>query len=545
MRVFKDSFLTHRWLWIGISLSLTIGMFIASSFAWYWYSDYRASAARQASLDLTWIEQSIINKLETHQSILQNWAQDLQVHSSTSNQEFLSRIDGLIKENHAILAVEFLDEQYRALTGLPGYQQRPSYLPPLSDPFVTEALNESQILKLPSYSKVIEQFAPLWVLALPISSDHHPKASIIVIYDLDKLLTQEIPWWFVQRYNLSLVDSNDKQLSPSEAGLIVHPKEMTRLNFGSINSGLILKTSVRAESSNDTLIAGTATAAGLFGVMIIWLLRVIRRWLLERQRARQALRERDELLQHTARLSNLAEFASGIAHELNQPLAAIANYSAAAECFLNSEQPQWEKIKEAILRTGEESRRAGKIMHSMRAFIQKTITSHESCSLPALLIESMSLVEAQARRQNIRLSSEIEVEELIIACDPIMLKQVLFNLLRNALEAMTSDVQQERIQDAGIRCRLQQNDDHVIISITDQGHGIADISQLFQSFYTTKKEGMGLGLAICRTVIENHGGKIWAENNPQGGASFHFRLPCNQADQPLHYPPLTQETQPS
>lgn len=542
MRFFKESFLTHRWLWIGLTLSLTIGMFIASSFAWFWYSDYRAGAARQASLDLTWIEQGITNKLETHQSILQNWAQDLNVSSNSSNQEFLSRIDGLLKENHAILAIEFLDEQHRPLTGLPDYQLRPAHLPPLSDPFVTEALNESHTLKLPNYSKVIEQFAPLWVLALPISSDHHPKASIIVIYDLDKLLTQEIPWWFVQRYNLSLVDSNDKQLSPSEGGLVVHPKDMSRLNFGSINSGLILKTSVRSESSNDTLIAASAAAVIVFGVMIIWLLRVLRRWLQERQRARQALRERDELLQHTARLSNLAEFASGIAHELNQPLAAIANYSAAAECFLNSEHPQWDKIKEAILRMGEESRRAGKIMHSMRAFIQKTITTHESCSLPALILESISLVEAQARRHHIRIATEIEVEELIIDGDPIMLKQVLFNLLRNALESMTTEGKHERGSEAQIHCRLHQSDHHVTISISDQGLGIADTSQLFQSFYTTKKDGMGLGLAICRTVIESHGGKIWAENKAQGGAIFHFRLPYHKQEQNLHLPVLIEET---
>jgi len=536
MRFTRHHFFTNRWTLLGMMLFLTVGLFASSTLGWLWYAEKRATAARQSSLDLLWMEQIITNKLETQQVMLQNWALDLDPASKPSRQEFLRRIDELIKENHAILAVEIIDEQQQRLIGLPDYDQRPAHLPPLNDPLVSEAIQQSRRLNSSAYSQVIEQFAPLWVLALPNSNEQHRQHRIVVTYNLDKLLTQEVPWWFVQRYDLSLVDEHDKQLSPSEGGIVAHNKEINRLDFGPSGSGLTFKTSVRTVQNFDNLLIGLAIAVLLFGILIIWLLRLLRRWIKERKAAQQALRERDELLQHTARLSSLAEFASGMAHELNQPLAAIANYAAAAECLLETDKIQSPKVRQAIEKMGEESRRAGKIMHSMRNFIQKSATPHEPYSISQLVHESIELIEAQARRQHVRIQVDLRTEDIKIDCDAVMLKQVLFNLMRNALDAM--DVKQtDHAQQLEIR--TEQTEDYLVFSVMDQGQGVQDIDKLFQAFYTTKSEGMGLGLAICRTVIENHGGKIWAENNPSGGASFHFRLPLKTQQMPQ-----TQSTQP-
>lgn len=536
MRFTRHHFFTNRWTLLGMMLFLTVGLFASSTLGWLWYAEKRATAARQSSLDLLWMEQIITNKLETQQVMLQNWALDLDPASKPSRQEFLRRIDELIKENHAILAVEIIDEQQQRLIGLPDYDQRPAHLPPLNDPLVSEAIQQSRRLNSSAYSQVIEQFAPLWVLALPNSNEQHRLHRIVVTYNLDKLLTQEVPWWFVQRYDLSLVDKHDKQLSPSEGGIVAHNKEINRLDFGPSGSGLTFKTSVRTVQNFDNLLIGLAIAVLLFGILIIWLLRLLRRWIKERKAAQQALRERDELLQHTARLSSLAEFASGMAHELNQPLAAIANYAAAAECLLETDKIQSPKVRQAIEKMGEESRRAGKIMHSMRNFIQKSATPHEPYSISQLVHESIELIEAQARRQHVRILVDLRTEDIKIDCDAVMLKQVLFNLMRNALDAMDAK-QTDHAQQLEIR--TEQTEDYLVFSVTDQGQGVQDIDKLFQAFYTTKSEGMGLGLAICRTVIENHGGKIWAENNPSGGASFHFRLPLKTQQMPQ-----TQSAQP-
>ena len=537
MRFTRHHFFTNRWTLLGMMLFLTVGLFASSTLGWLWYAEKRATAARQSSLDLLWMEQIITNKLETQQVMLQNWALDLDPASKPSRQEFLRRIDELIKENHAILAVEIIDEQQQRLIGLPDYDQRPAHLPPLNDPLVSEAIQQSRRLNSSAYSQVIEQFAPLWVLALPNSNEQHRQHRIVVTYNLDKLLTQEVPWWFVQRYDLSLVDEHDKQLSPSEGGIVAHNKEINRLDFGPSGSGLTFKTSVRTVQNFDNLLIGLAIAVLLFGILIIWLLRLLRRWIKERKAAQQALRERDELLQHTARLSSLAEFASGMAHELNQPLAAIANYAAAAECLLETDKIQSPKVRQAIEKMGEESRRAGKIMHSMRNFIQKSATPHEPYSISQLVHESIELIEAQARRQHVRIQVDLRTEDIKIDCDAVMLKQVLFNLMRNALDAMDTK-QTDHAQQ--LKIRTEQTEDYLVFSVTDQGQGVQDIDKLFQAFYTTKSEGMGLGLAICRTVIENHGGKIWAENNPSGGASFHFRLPLKTQQMPQ-----TQSAQPA
>lgn len=497
-----------------------------SSFAWYWYADQHAAAARQSSLDLLWMEQTINNKLETNKDMLQNWSEDLQANNSTARVEFLRRIDSLIKENRAILAIDYLDSSGHRLLGLPLYEQRPNHLPPLSDPLITEVISKAHGLEQASYSRVIEQFAPLWVLAMPLFSENRSSGSILVTYDLDKLLTQEVPWWFVQRYDLTLVDQNDKQLSPSDGGIIEHQQEVNRLDFGASNSNLSLKTSVRETKLSRVFLISLALAILVFGMTIVWLLSILKRWLRERQIAQQALRERDELLQHTARLSSLAEFASGIAHELNQPLSAIANYSAAVESFVQSEKLQLDKIHRAVKKIGEESRRAGKIMHNMRNFIHKNAQPHELHSLITLVNEAIDLVEAPAKRQRIKLTFLHEQADILLECDAVMLKQVFFNLLRNAIEATPLLVARENPMIVPqIECQIHTDADNVILSIRDHGQGIADTDKLFKAFYTTKPEGMGLGLAICRTVVESHGGKIWAENHSDGGALFQIKLP--------------------
>lgn len=548
MRTVSNISHQQRWWWIALSLALTVGLFIAITIAWNWYAERQAIAARQSSLDLLWIEQSVTNKLETQQNILQNWGDDLKLGNDQSQAEFLRRIDGLQKENRAILAIDYLSNDGRRLLGLPVYEQRPSRLPPLNDPLVEEALSNAKTLRTASYSRVIEQFAPLWAQVVPLFNEGKYAGSIVVTYDLDKLLNQEIPWWFVQRYNLNLVDKNNKQLSPSDAGLVEHRGQINRIDFGGSQTGLSLNTSVREKNMADGLLPSLTVAIILFGLLIAWLLQLLRRWIQERRRARQALRERDELLQHTARLSSLAEFASGIAHELNQPLAAIANYSAAVETLLESPAPEWEKIKTAIIKMGDESRRAGKIMHSMRNFIHKHSAAFEAKQLKQLAIDAIELVSPMARRHGVKIELIVPNEPMEIQCDAEMLKQVFFNIFRNAIEALSTE---ESSLDLQVICELHCTESHYEILIADNGPGLSAPEKVFTAFYTSKVEGMGLGLAICRTIIENHSGRISAYNGKtqslnkkfsslstqMNGAHFEMRLP-----RPFANPSTTETT---
>ena len=768
-----QKFIQSRWPWLAASLILTVALFVSTTLGWLWYADQRATAARQLSLDLLWIEQSVTQSLNDNQRMLENWAHDLQRPTPRAVEDFQSLSDGLMKNNPALISIDYLDRQGHRVTGLPTYAVRPERLPPLSDPLIAEAIQRCLAQRKAVFSRVIEQYAPLWVMVVPVADEGPSEGVVLATYDLDQLLSRQVPWWFVQRYDLSLVDRDDKQLSPRDGEFAGQGADVHKLEFGPDNSGLSLRASPHAGRTSETPLILLSVAVVLFGLLIIWLLRLLQRWLGERQAAQQALsrelrfreameqslvtglmafdpsgriiyanpalcsmlgqdagalvgttapfpfwppdhleqcratheamlsgdnpasgrrvnllgaggnelsvrlfasplvdgnsspsgwmaslydttelqrerealaasreqlyavltgleaavsvsaqddgrllfrnrhhadlfkldavgecclqcwpgtapvselkanefpdpvtgrwfhlerrtilwvdssrvtldiatdvtaereaannaRERDELLQHTGRLASLAEFASGIAHELNQPLAAIANYSAAADCFLEAERPQTAKAQEAVRRMGEESRRAGKIIRSLRSFIQKRAIRHDRHQLFDLLTEPLALVAPLARRLQVKIAVEAPDRAIEVDCDAVMIEQVLFNLLRNALEAVSA--QALRAPDAVVvSVSVESEEDSVIVSVCDRGPGIGDPDKLFQPFYTTKADGMGLGLAICRTVIESHGGRLWSQARDGGGACLHFRLPCVVA----HALPLGEET---
>lgn len=646
-------FIQSRWPWLAASILLTASLFVSATVGWFWYVDQRATAERQLSLDLLWLEQIIAEALVVNQKMLVNWANDLSAATPKASEDFLSRVNGLMKANPALVSVDYLDKNGIRVAGLPSYVERPDHLPPVNDPLIAQAIERSHSLGTPVYSDVIEQYAPLWVLVVPIAGDGQSQGVVSATYDLNQLLAQKVPWWFVQRYDLSLVDRDNKQLSLRDGDRSETAQDIHKLSFGPANSGLSLRASSHVRGQSKTLLGFLSLAVVLFGFLIVWLLRLLQCWLRERQSAQQALakelrfreamenslvtglvafdvsgsiiyvnpalcsllaltpdaligasspfsfwpldnrdecleahqamlrgenpgvgrsmtflradgvllsvrlfaaplvdgdshptgwmaslyditaerratdtaRERDELLQHTARLASLAEFASGIAHELNQPLAAIANYSAAADSFLDNDPPQTKKVQDVVRRMGEESRRAGRIIHSMRSFIQKRTVRHEAHNLFDLLAAPLALLDPLAQRLRINIAVTVLDRTTSIECDAVMIEQVLFNLIRNALESVAGHTILSDFQDV-IAVHIEREAESVIVRVCDRGPGIKDHDKLFQAFYTTKSEGMGLGLAICRTVIESHGGRLWAEDNPGGGARFNFRLPC-------------------
>src|SRR6185369_8554433 len=179
-----------------------------------------------------WLEESVRHRLELNQKILVNWAQDLVPPTPAATAEFSSRIGGLMRDNQALIAIDYLDKSGQRVSGLPQYAERPANLPPLTDPLVAAAVTRARTLTQPAYSQVIEQGAPLWTLAVPISDDSGVHGSVLATYDLERLLEQEVPWWFIQRYDLSLVDRNNKRLSPRDASPAEPPAEVHKLNFG-------------------------------------------------------------------------------------------------------------------------------------------------------------------------------------------------------------------------------------------------------------------------------------------------------------------------
>jgi two-component system, LuxR family, sensor kinase FixL len=246
--------------------------------------------------------------------------------------------------------------------------------------------------------------------------------------------------------------------------------------------------------------------------------------LTEQQQTQHRLQELQSELVHMSRLSAMGEMASALAHELNQPLAAISNYMKGSRRLLSaSADPNRGKIEGAMDRAAEQAQRAGQIIRRLRDFVARGESEKRIESLSKLIEESGALGLTGAREQGVNLQFELDRSSDLVLVDRVQIQQVLVNLFRNALEAMANSPQRRLV--ASTR---PLPDDMVEIAVADTGSGFADgvETNLFQTFFTTKEAGMGVGLSISRSIVEAHGGRMWAESNPSGGATFRFTLPA-------------------
>ncbi|WP_024511508.1 sensor protein FixL [Bradyrhizobium sp. ARR65] len=246
--------------------------------------------------------------------------------------------------------------------------------------------------------------------------------------------------------------------------------------------------------------------------------------LTEHQQTQARLQQLQSELVHISRLSAMGEMASALAHELNQPLAAISNYMKGSRRLLEgSTDANAAKIGNAMERAAEQALRAGQIIRRLRDFVSRGESEKRVESLSKLIEEAGALGLAGAREQNVQLRFNLNPDADLVLADRVQIQQVVVNLFRNALEAMA---QSERRELVAVNRKVA--DDMIEIEVSDTGTGFPDdvLPNLFQTFFTTKETGMGVGLSISRSIIEAHGGRMWAENNAAGGATFRFTLPA-------------------
>src|SRR6266702_4365974 len=246
--------------------------------------------------------------------------------------------------------------------------------------------------------------------------------------------------------------------------------------------------------------------------------------LTEHQQTQARLQELQSELVHVSRLTAMGEMASALAHELNQPLAAISNYMKGSRRLLaGSQDPNTAKIESALDRASEQALRAGQIIRRLRDFVSRGESEKRVESLSKLIEEAGALGLVGAREQGVQLRFNLNPHHDLVLVDRVQIQQVLVNLFRNALEAMAQSLQRELIVSNG-----KVADDMIEVVVSDTGTGFHDDVKpnLFQTFFTTRETGMGVGLSISRSIIEAHGGRMWAENNAAGGATFRFTLPA-------------------
>lgn len=246
--------------------------------------------------------------------------------------------------------------------------------------------------------------------------------------------------------------------------------------------------------------------------------------LTEQKRAEERERQQQERLQATSRLIAMGEMASSLAHELNQPLAAISSYATGSLNLIDSGRTDLSEIRTVLAKTQAQAQRAGQVIRRIDDFVRRAEPKTESCDLGQLIDETVALVEVDARRHKVRIEKKQAEALPAIEGDRVLLGQALFNLIRNGIEAMGVS------PDARLTVQTEADAEQVTLAIADRGPGIAPevAESLFEPFYTTKAEGMGMGLNICRSIVEAHQGRLWLEANPGGGSIFFISLPRNR-----------------
>ncbi|MDH4230450.1 MAG: ATP-binding protein, partial [Nitrospirota bacterium] len=242
----------------------------------------------------------------------------------------------------------------------------------------------------------------------------------------------------------------------------------------------------------------------------------------DRKEKEEQSRLLEEELRHVSRVSALGEMTAAIAHEVNQPLAAIMSNAQAAQRILGNEHPDMSELREILADIISDDRRAKEVIQRLRAMLKKSEFEYVPVNVNEIIREVVPLVRSDLLIRGVWLSLELDENMPPVYGDRVQLQQVLLNLVLNACDAMNSA--EHKIVTISTSRR---DSGEVIVRVSDNGPGIRGehFSELFHPFFTTKEEGLGMGLAINRAIVSAHGGRIWAENNLRGGASFFFAVP--------------------
>jgi C4-dicarboxylate-specific signal transduction histidine kinase len=236
-------------------------------------------------------------------------------------------------------------------------------------------------------------------------------------------------------------------------------------------------------------------------------------------------------LARVGRLTTMGELVASIAHEINQPLAAILANGDAGLRWLNRDEPDLEEVRNAVSRTTQDATRAGKMIENLRALAKKSEPQFARLDINAAILEILALTRSELAQHDVALHTDLSTGERMVFGDRVQLQQVMLNLIMNGIEAMGAimdrpkvlTISSERVEPTGM-----------LVAVKDTGAGVdpATADRIFESFFTTKPNGMGMGLSICRSIIEAHGERFWASPNTPHGAIFQFTLPAKEPSAP-------------
>jgi C4-dicarboxylate-specific signal transduction histidine kinase len=240
----------------------------------------------------------------------------------------------------------------------------------------------------------------------------------------------------------------------------------------------------------------------------------------DEMRAQEALRLASEKLARATQAASLAELSASIAHEVNQPLAAIVANSHACHRWLSAEPANLERAKITAGRIIRDANSAADVVSRIRALFKPSTATRKTATFAGVVTEALDLMAEEAARRHVRIDTDVESDLPVVALDRVQIQQVLINLMRNGIEAMDGT-----IDGKVLTLSVRRIADAIQVEIADRGAGIEFPDKIFEPFFTTRDHGMGMGLAICRSIVESHGGRLWEEKNEPRGARFIFALP--------------------
>jgi signal transduction histidine kinase len=221
-------------------------------------------------------------------------------------------------------------------------------------------------------------------------------------------------------------------------------------------------------------------------------------------------------------LAVLSEFTTSIAHEINQPLGAILSNADAAELLLKKSPPPLEEVRQILADIRSDDLRASEVIRRLRTLLRQGEVERQSIDLNSVVNEVIFILRNEAQRRRVEVRTELSLEAMVVLGDKVHLQQILLNLMLNGMEAMAQMNGERRLT-----LKTEQSDGEVIVSVSDTGAGVSRdrLPKIFERFFSTKPEGMGMGLAISRSLVEEHGGRIWVESIEGQGSTFRFALP--------------------
>jgi signal transduction histidine kinase len=623
---------SSRPLWWATGLALLALVAALSGLFYLIYRDWMNEQRDGLIKEMLWLEQSLRLQMQSHREWGEMTSEEIQA-GKLSEGQFRRNAWQYLQDNPELIELQRIDRD--GAVRWDGRHQQP-HVQVLNTAQKEVQWNVSHLLR-PAYSQPYPgpEGKTQVDLLVPLMRDGSYQGSVRLVYQLDRLLQQQVPWWIASKYDISVVDLNGQVLA-RKFEQPTTPRGMSyQINFDPPGYGLLLRAVAYRAGLGVTLPALTVAIIllTLFLALSVWRIRghvtELRRQRLELDAAHErflavlnglhagvcvtrcddgtllyanpafeqlwqvpeleapycptlphipgdklmavefspdggrrwfeldrsiiswvdgsavwldiladitSARERDarerareERFQTTSRLISMGEMASSLAHELNQPLTAIRTYASGLVRRLPPEAERDPRVASAVQAIAEQSQRAAQIVASIRAFIKKHEPQLELYDPAKVVARALRQIEAQARKQGVKIQCDYDARACELQIDPVLIEQVVLNLVKNAVEAMVT-AQTVRPH---IHLSSHCGDAYWRLEVADNGPGLSDTmkANLFTPFYSTKPDGMGIGLNICRSIIEFHRGEFGANSTLASGCVFWFTLPLQLAGQ--------------